>query len=378
MKTIIGLLLCLLAAATGPAALSAAESAPAVGKVLLLDNERVLEGDIERVGDQYRVRRAAGETWVPADKALTLCATLEDAYAFLRRRANLHDPDERLRLARWCHLYGLRAQALAEVTAAVDLRPDQPEGRRLLGSLRQFGGAGPAASPAPPADGPGAEGPPPDLTAESLCAFRTRVQPILMNACANCHANGHGGTFKLTRVYEDGGSSRKVEQRNVAAVLAQVNLRQPQGSPLLTKAVSAHDAKMAQAPLKGRQAPAYRVLEDWVEQTLAGNPQLQALAAAPPPPEPPAALPPEPKAVAEPAPARAAAAPQPREEEAGQFGADAPAPAKPAQPPTPARVEPAPAPAAPAGPVDPFDPLIFNRQMHPERGQGGAAGRQPG
>jgi hypothetical protein len=369
MKTIIGLFLCLLAAAAGRAAPAAAEPGPAAGKVLLLDNERVLEGDIERVGDQYRVRRAAGETLVPADKALCLGATLDDAYAFLRRRANLNDPDERLRLARWCHLYGLRGRALAEVTAAVELRPDHPESRRLLDSLRQSAGAAPAAAPAsaaaPEAEGPPPPRPPPDLTAESLCAFRTRVQPILMNACANCHANGHAGTFKLTRVYDDGGASRKVLQRNVAAVLAQLNLRQPQGSPLLTKAVSAHDGKMAQAPLKGRQAPAFRVLEGWVEETLAGNPQLQALAAGPSVPEPPAAPPPEPKPVAEPAPAPAVAAPHPGEGEAGQFAADAPAPAKPAQPPTPARAETAPAPAAPAGPVDPYDPVIFNRQMHP-------------
>jgi hypothetical protein len=291
MKTTIGLLLCLLAAsAAGWAVLSAAEPVPATGKVLLLDTERVLEGDIERVGDQYRVRRTVGETWVPAAKALCLCAALDEAYAVLRRRANLNDPDERLRLARWCHLYGLRAQALAEVTAAVDLRPDHAEARRLLGSLRQSAGAAPAAPPGPAVE-PGPEAPPPDLSAESLCAFRARVQPILMNACASCHANGHGGTFKLTRVYDDGGVNRKVVQHNVAAVLAQLNLRQPQGSPLLTKAVSAHDGKMAQAPLKGRQAPAYRVLQDWVEQTLAANPQLQTLAAGPPPESPPAPAP---------------------------------------------------------------------------------------
>jgi hypothetical protein len=365
MKTTIGPLLCLLAAAAAVWAALAAEPAPAVGKVLLLDNEHVLEGDIERVGDQYRVRRTAGETWVPAGKALCLCAGLDDAYGFLRRRANLHDADERLRLARWCHLHGLRAQALAEVTAAVELRPDHAESRRLLDCLRQSAGAAPAATPAPAAAEPGAKAPPPDLSAESLCTFRTRVQPILMNACANCHANGHGGTFKLTRVYEDGGVNRKVMQRNVAAVLAQVNLRQPQGSPLLTKAVSAHDGKMAQAPLKGRQAPAYRVLEDWVEQTLAANPQLQAVVAAPPP-EPPAPVA-EPKAAAEPAAAKPVSPPHAADEdERGQFAADAPAAP---------RGGPA---AAPAAPVDPFDPALFNRQMHPERGPGGATGRQPG
>src|SRR4051794_35355730 len=72
---------------------------PLTGKVLVLDNEHTLEGDIERIGDQYRLRRAVGETWVPADRALRLCASLEEALAYLRGRANLGDADEHLRLA---------------------------------------------------------------------------------------------------------------------------------------------------------------------------------------------------------------------------------------------------------------------------------------
>jgi hypothetical protein len=358
MRTTIGLLLCILAAALAGLALRAAEPAPAAGKVLLLDNDRVLEGDIERVGDQYRVRRPLGEAWVPANKALCLCATLADAYACLRRRANLNDPDERLRLARWCHLHGLRTEALAEVTAAVDLRPDHAETRRLLSSL-QHAAAPTSAARAKPDARPAPDLPPPDLSAESLCAFRSRVQPVLMNACASCHATGHGGAFQLTRIYEDGGSNRKLVQRNLAAVLAQVNPRAPAGSPLLTKAVSAHDGKMAQAPLKGRQAPAFRVLEDWVQQTLANNPQLQELAAAAPPPEP--------KAPPEPAPKEPAA-----------FHAENPAAPETAPPKSPAtgsvlpRLEPTSAAAPPpAAPADPFDPVIFNRQMHPEHGSAG-------
>src|SRR5438105_14240595 len=84
------------------------------GRVLVLENERVLEGDILRDGDEYRVRRSIGETCVPAETVLCLCANMEEAYRYLHARANRLDPDERLRLARWCHLHGLRAQALAE------------------------------------------------------------------------------------------------------------------------------------------------------------------------------------------------------------------------------------------------------------------------
>src|SRR5262249_55917330 len=120
---------------------------------------------------------------------------------------------------------------------------------------------------------------PVDLSTESLALFATRVQPILMNACANCHATGRGGSFKLTRTYQDLGPNRRATQQNLTAVLAQVNLNQPQMSPLLSKAVSQH-GDMTQPPLKGRQAVAYHSLEEWVEKTLADNPHLRQQTAA--------------------------------------------------------------------------------------------------
>jgi hypothetical protein len=63
------------------------------GKVLILENERVLEGEIEKVGTQYLIRRAVGETWVPAERVLTMCQDREEGYQFLRSRSNLQDPD---------------------------------------------------------------------------------------------------------------------------------------------------------------------------------------------------------------------------------------------------------------------------------------------
>src|SRR5262245_18321754 len=207
---------------------------PAAGKVLVLDNEHTLEGDIERVGEQYRVRRSTGETWLPAAKALRLCATMEDAYAYLRTSANLRDPDERLRLAQWCHLNGLRQLAIDEVTAAVEVRLEYTPCRKLLAHLQQTAAAPPSAPGHHDAAPETVATPAVDLSAEALCTFSTKVQPILMNACANCHAAGKGGAFKLMRAYDEAGGGRKTVQQNLAAVLAQLNAKSPQGSPLLT------------------------------------------------------------------------------------------------------------------------------------------------
>jgi hypothetical protein len=82
------------------------------------------------------------------------------------------------------------------------------------------------------------------------------------------------------------------------------------------KAVSLHGkpGEMVQSPLKNREAAAYRSLEEWVRVTLENNSQARDKAAPPAP--------------ISPATERAAAA-------------------------TPE-------------PADPFDPNIFNRQMHPK------------
>jgi hypothetical protein len=285
MNTTITLIVCAacLAAADQP---PAADAAATRGTVLVLENEAVITGDIERVGELYHVRRLIGETTVPGDRVLRLCASMEDAYDFVRGRANLTDPDERLRVAEWCRLNGLHAQALAEVQAAVALRPEHAPSRRLLAYLQESGPAKPA--PATSHDEPPPEAPPVqiDLTEEALGQFASKVQPILMNACASCHANGRGGAFKLTRAYDTAVLNRKTLQQNLAAVLGEVNLGQPQNSLLLAKAVSVHGPQ-EQAPIRNRQAAAYRTLEEWVKNTAAENPQLRDQA----PPRPAAATP---------------------------------------------------------------------------------------
>lgn len=337
MKTSFSVLACAFWLVCGTGLPRAADpTAPAAGKVLVLDNERTMEGDVERVGAQYRVRRTVGETWVPGERVLRLCPDAPSAYNFLRERANLNDADERLRLAEWCRQHGLREQAVAEVREAVRLRPRHAPSVRLLAHLEQ---ATPAPATAPKAADPEPEAAaaPVDLTADSLGQFTARVQPILMNTCAGCHAAGKGGAFKLTRCYDFEGHNRKSTQQNLAAVLSQVNLKEPQVSPLLTKAVSVHGS-LSQAPLRGRQAPAYRMLEEWVKLTLAHNPQLHDTVTG--------------------APAQPRGAAPPKADAA--FASDGAHAGE-------ASTSPATAPVRAGGPVDPFDPAVFNRQMHPDK-----------
>jgi hypothetical protein len=247
---------------------------PSSGRVLVLDNERVLEGEVTRDGELYRIRRDSSELTVPANKALAVCGSVEEAYKFLSSRANLRDADEHLRLARWCLMHELRDQAIVEAATAVQMRPSHPESRQLLAML-QRPPPDVAVAPPPPLPPPASE-PEPVLpvSGECLALFTTRVQPILMNTCASCHATGRGGSFNMVRISE--ACARKSTQHNLTAVLKQVCFDQPAASPLLFKACFAHGGAHA-APLSNQgEAVPFVTLQAWVDLVVAQHPHLRA------------------------------------------------------------------------------------------------------
>ncbi len=305
------------------------------GRVLLLNNQRVLEGEVERVGEQYRVRRAGGETFVPAGVVLAVCEDLDGAYRFLLNRTDTRDPDARMQLARWCDANGLRQQAVLEAKAVVELQPKDAKAQAVLKQL-QLRASLPAPVPVPaklPAAVIAAASPEPiDCGAEAFKRFVAKVQPVLMNVCAQCHAGEAAGKFRLERVYADGLNSRTAAQQNLALTLAQIDRAKPAASPLLLQATTAHGGA-AVPPLRDRGVPAYKLLDEWVQLVIAESGSS------------PAPLPSAP-AVA----TAGAMAAKPGPEGKTEFGVGAP-----------------PKDAPPEAPADPFDPAIFNRQHHPDR-----------
>src|SRR5207302_539880 len=120
--------------------------------------------------------------------------------AYMRSQANLDDPDERLRLAKWFHLNRQLDFARAEAKQALAMRPRHTETQQFvkLLELTQVKPARPAvAVELPPL-------PDYDLSFDSVTAFNLKVQPILMNGCASCHTGSYGGKFRLFRLHEGG------------------------------------------------------------------------------------------------------------------------------------------------------------------------------
>lgn len=245
-----------------------AESPPLTsGKVLILDNQQILEGEIEQVGNRFRIRRAGGETWLPAKPGYTLMADRDAAYRLMQSKIDLNDAKDRLQLSRWCYSNGFKAQAVFEAEAASRLLPNDASVRRYCEDLKRLA----MDAPKPPASAAMNHDPAPtsvEWKPELLKTFVTKVQPILMNACANCHAGERSGSFKLVRTSPGTVPSPNAIQANVASFAAQVNREAIGESAVLRKALEAHGGA-TKAPLRDKQSQAYRHLEEFAQAAFA-------------------------------------------------------------------------------------------------------------
>jgi hypothetical protein len=246
-----------------------AAAAP-VGKVLILDNELLLEGDIRQQGDKYIVRNGMGETTFPATQVIDLVADRKQAYQVMSRRCNRRDYDDRVRLVHWCMDNHLDDEALAEAELLLTFRPKDEQILRIAQALRMLktkvAQSSPPSAAAPKPVDKVLEVEPLDYNREAFGTFVSKVQPILMNACARCHASGQGGSFELTSVFD--GGTRKTALFNLAATLKQLKRNDLANSPLLLKSITAH-GKSPQAPFRDRQALAFQNLETWVQTAVA-------------------------------------------------------------------------------------------------------------
>jgi hypothetical protein len=228
---------------------------PPSDHIVVLVNDRVLEGDVIRNGDTLTIRRGQSETSIPASQALFVGPDLKSAYQFLRSKTDLKRAEERLRLAKWCHEHGLQSDAVTEIDAALEIKPGWLPALVQRQQIKQ-GGTKPRETPAPTVAV--------DCSPEAIKLFGTKVQPILMNACVSCHSSMHCGTFELRRINTNGPINQTDSQFNLAKAIRQVDRKNPAKSPLLIKATTAHGG-MASPAIKDTNAPTFKHLEQWIK-----------------------------------------------------------------------------------------------------------------
>ncbi len=116
------------------------------------------------------------------------------------------------------------------------------------------------------------------LNSKATKAFASKVQPILSNVCASCHAGkDHASEFKLKR-YDPNFNEPAVAESNLKALEKYLSADEPQSSPVLKYAILAH-GKAKEPPLKDAAQPAFRNLELWVHWAGAaeGTPELKSV-----------------------------------------------------------------------------------------------------
>lgn len=120
----------------------------------------------------------------------------------------------------------------------------------------------------------------PKLNTVAAKAFTGKVQPVLSNLCADCHAHPkHVSLFKL-KPHDPAFNDPQTADANLRAVAPFVDTARPHDSKLLKYATTAH-GKATDPPLKAGH-PALAALEQWVH--WASGPEGSASPTAVPPP----------------------------------------------------------------------------------------------
>lgn len=242
--------------------------------ILVLADGKVLNGRFLPRPDGYEVEVQGGRMFVESARVRFIAKDFDDAYQRMRSSFSELTPQSHMELARWCLANKRPELARREVLDALHKDPNRIDAQRLLQSLVQpneqastsSGRSGLTEFPSLAKQ----SGSVPE--ARSLAGlsrsvaqdFTRHVQPILMNKCANagCHGIRTSSSFQLTSSHR--GTSVTIAERNLAAVMKQINLSRPSSSPLLS-ALEGNHANTPAPLFRGRSgAMQMTTLRDWV------------------------------------------------------------------------------------------------------------------
>jgi hypothetical protein len=216
----------------------------------VLKNGQVLEGAITRAGDYYVVSQGEGsELKLNANDVELCCASLLEAYEFKANRVSSFSSKSRLDLAKWCLRQGLIEQCTAQLAAAQNIDPTNPQVAELQTRINLMQET-PQPIPASPAPGIAAaemENALKGLPRGSAEKFAAVIQPILLNRCGanQCHGPNAKSEFRLLRPPPGQIVSRRFTQRNLYASLKYLDRANPENSPLLLLPQQRHGSSVA-------------------------------------------------------------------------------------------------------------------------------------
>lgn len=218
--------------------------------VLVLDHGRIAEGRIHQTAAGYLVHRSGGRMLIPHDRVRYRARDRHHAWELQRSNGEDLSPARRVSLARWCLTYELYEEAQTELRAALEEEPSRRDARSMLVRLEGLLNPDAVQTRVPRREArrssDGFEEPEirslSGLSRDSAKEFVTVIQPLLVNSCANasCHGSASESLFRLENVRVGQAGNRILTERNLAAVLDQINLSDPAVSPLLTVPRNGH------------------------------------------------------------------------------------------------------------------------------------------
>jgi hypothetical protein len=266
-----------------PSIEQAPSNAPAFA-VLLLSNGRVQQGkvSVDKSGQFYLLHQKGGEIRFPLKDVERRFDSMGDLYQYKVASLPARDPDERMKLAQWCLLYQLNAEAREQLQALLEIDPGSQTAQRMMASLDATidrpSGRDPAvkaasvdvemAPTARPRTRP--TGPivifdlPPATANRRATEFAWYIHPILQQSCASCHNENYRGEFQLFA-----GKSRRdwtpdVIRSNLDATLRYVDRNNPTQSDILAYAVNPHGTNDGRPIFHGANDKRQRDLILWL------------------------------------------------------------------------------------------------------------------
>ncbi|QDT31064.1 hypothetical protein [Thalassoglobus polymorphus] len=240
--------------------------------VIVLEDGRVFSGRISNVAGGYRIDNNGTYGIVPFGKVYVTARTLNEAYIALRDRTPNPKTDDHLVLAEWCLTNDLVGQARTEVSKALKLEPLRPESRALMVKIEEK--LNPVKKQVQLPSGPAMtmdgflrprERTSAGLSRETHQKYIRHIQPLIHNKCGNayCHGQAAKNEFHLEAIRQGSLGNRLQSQSNLENVLQQIDLKSPERSPFLTKAIAVdtHHQRIFLGPHGNDQ---HQVLKDWV------------------------------------------------------------------------------------------------------------------
>lgn len=242
-------------------------------KILVLKKHgRVVTGDIQPRGNGYQVDQPNGQLFVASEEVWFLADSLPEAHQLIRDSFSSLTPDIHLRIASWCADNRLWGTARSELLDALHLDPYREEARRMLAEVVRLQNS---------ATGTDSESDATPVTnaltgrlvvprrslgglSQRLARdFAQHVQPLLSNKCAGCHGVGSGRTFVMESIRK--GSTPAISERNLAAILRQLDPGTANQKQLMTMATTRHGG-MKSEPFSRQIGEVQRErLSSWVE-----------------------------------------------------------------------------------------------------------------